>query len=216
MNKLRLIAAVVIAGAFAVLSTGPAQAYPDSNGITLTATSPLIGGHVTHFTATAQSECSTLTVTFSDGKAASETAVRSANNVSTLSGSYVTKHVSHTTTTHMSASCVYDDNCPSGYSGPGDTGGNCPVLAPAKAHSNSVTSAFYSLGSSSAVIQAATHTASTTANVVLLPRHHNGDGDDNGGLPNTGGSNLWILVLGGVLLVGGGATILVARRRSTH
>jgi LPXTG-motif cell wall-anchored protein len=210
MKKLRLIAAVAIAGAFMMLSTGAAQAYPDTNGVTLTTNSPLVGGKVVKFVAQADFECSTWTITFSDGKASSETSTRTdTSGTDTFTGSYVSKVVDKKTTTHMTASCTYDNGCPT--TGPSKP--ECQVVAPAEKKPDAVIPAFYSIGSGSSAIQALTRHASATAKVVLLPE----SSDDNGILPNTGGLRLSLLVLGGLLVVGGaGVTYAARRRNATH
>jgi LPXTG-motif cell wall-anchored protein len=197
MKKLRLIAAVAIAGAFMMLSTGAAQAYPDTN-LTLSADSPVVGGKVTNFEANADVTCDTLTVSFSDGKASSETTTRTGHDVDTLTGSYVTKAVDEKTSTTMTATCTYDDT---------------NVVAPAKAKSSGVVPAFYSTKTGS-TLQAATQNLHASAVVVLLPK---GGDDGNGVLPNTGGLRLSLLVIGGLLvLVGVGVTVASRRRNTTH
>jgi LPXTG-motif cell wall-anchored protein len=203
MNKLRLIAAVFIAGAFTMLSTGAAQAYPpnDVEVIIHIPNSTLIGGKTVHFTATTNTpglNCA-WTIKLSNGAAAGVNDTLTGNGTS-FSGSYKTKVVSHIEPHPLTATCAYDDTNVSS--------------APAS-HSNAVTSAVFVSGNGNgSTLLAAPQTASASATVTLLPL--GGGGDDNGGLPNTGGSNLWIFVLGGALLVGGGAVILVARSRSTH
>jgi LPXTG-motif cell wall-anchored protein len=186
MNKLRLIAAVFIAGAFTMLSSGAAQAYPpnDVEVIIHIPDSTLIGGKTVHFTATTNTpglNCA-WTVKLSNGAAAGVNDTLTGNGTS-FSGSYKTKVVSHIEPHPLTATCAYDA---------------ATIASSATPHASAVTP----------------QTASASAVVTLLPL--GGGGDGNGALPNTGGSNLWILVLGGALLVGGGAVFVVARSRSTH
>jgi LPXTG-motif cell wall-anchored protein len=202
MNKLRLMAAVLIAGAFTLLSTGAAQAYPpnDVNVIITIPNATLIGGKTVHFKATTDVgdlNCH-WTVKLDNGTAPGVGETLTGNGTS-FSGSYKTKVVSHIEPHALKATCAYDDS----------------DLATASApisHSNTVTPAIYVAGSGSTLLAAA-QTASASATVTLLPL---GGGDDNGALPNTGGSHLWVLVLGGALLVAGGGVIVATRRRSSH
>ena len=200
MNKLRLIAAVFIAGAFTLLSTGAAQAYPP-NDVEVLINIPnatLIGGKTVHFTATTNTpglNCA-WTVKLSNGAAAGVNDTLTGHGTS-FSGSYKTKVVGAIQKHPLTAICAYDDTNVS----------SAPI-----SHSNKVTSAVFISGSGSTLL-AAPQKASASATVTLLPLN---GGGGSGALPNTGGSNLWILVLGGALLVGGGAVFVVARSRSTH
>lgn len=201
MNKLRLIAAVVIAGAFTLLSTGAAQAYPpnDVNVIITIPNATLVGGNTVHFSATTDRpglHCA-WTVKLPNGVAAGVSDTVTGSGTS-FSGSFKTKAVSAIQRHPMTATCGYDD---------------ADVVNAPISHSNSVTPAVFTSSNSGSTLLAAPQTVSASATVTLLPT---GGGDDNGALPNTGGSNLWILILAGVLVVGGGAAVLTARRRSTH
>jgi LPXTG-motif cell wall-anchored protein len=202
MNKLRLIAAVVIAGAFTLLSSGAAQAYPpnDVNVIITIPSATLVGGNTVHFTATTDTpglNCA-WTVKLSNGVAAGVNDTVTGNGTS-FSGSFKTKSVSATEAHPLTATCAYDD---------------ADVVNAPISHSNAVTSAVFTSSNSGSTLLAAPQTVSASATVTLLPT--GGDNNDNGALPDTGGSNLWILILGGVLVVGGGAAVLTARSRSTH
>lgn len=199
MNKLRLIAAVVIAGAFTLLSTGAAQAYPDGPNVSIAVpNSTLIGGKIVHFTITTDTpglNCD-WTVKFPNGVASGVNDTITGSGTS-FAGSYKTKVVSGTQKHVLSATCSYSDTQTSS--------------APASAQSNTVTPAIY-VANSGSTVQAATQTASASAVITLLPL---GSGT-SGALPNTGGSHLWVLVLAGALLVAGGGVVVASRRRSTH
>ncbi|MCW2556882.1 MAG: hypothetical protein JWP55_846 [Mycobacterium sp.] len=201
MKKLRLIAAVVIAGAFTMLSTGAAQAYaPDDVNVIITIPdATLIGGNTVHFSATTDApdlQCN-WTVKLANGVAAGVSDTLTGSGTS-FSGSFKTKVVSATQKHPLSATCNYDD-------------GHEATSSTSPARSHAVIPAVYVVNTGS-TLQAVAQTVSASATVTLLPL----SGDDTGALPNTGGSHLWVLVLGGVLLVGGGGLVLATRRRSTH
>lgn len=199
MKKIRLIAAVAIAGAFTLLSSGPAQAYPDTPVITITVPdSTLVGGETFTYTVDAGTVDCDWTITYDEGRADGESATQTGNGTS-FSGSYKTKVVTKKFTSPIKAVCKYDDT---------------KVVSANVVTSNQVTPAFYS-ASSNNVVQAADAFANASAVITLLPRGGSGDddGDDNGILPDTGGSSLYIVVIGAALVLAGGGAAYAARRR---
>lgn len=197
MKIFRLVALASVAAAMTLLSTGAAQAYPDSPNVTITGAT-LVGGGTFSYTAQADVSCTKWTITYAKAEGQSATQGGSGK---TTSGSYDTPVVSKTTRTTIKATCDYDDGVPQ-------------VLSKGAASSD-VTPAFYSTSPSTA-LQAVAQTASASAVVTLLPKGGAGNEDD-GALPDTGGSNLWILVLGGALVVAGVSVAYAARRRhSAH
>lgn len=200
MMTLRLGAAALIAAAAAMLSTAPAQAYPDAPNVSITIPdSVLYGGTTFDYRATADVECD-WTVTYAEAVNGPATQTGSGT---TISGTYDTKVVKDTFKSPVSATCTYDDGVP-------------PVSAKIVT-SNEVTPAFWT-GEDGDVVTAATQRATASATVTLLPRSTSSDtAKDNGVLPDTGGSSLWILVVGvGLLLVGAGLTVATRRRRSAR
>lgn len=206
MKNLRLAAAAAIALSVTLLSSGSAQAYPDSPNVTITISgATIIGGDTFDYTASADVDCE-WTVTYDEAVNGSDTQTGSGDS---LSGTFDTKVVTEVFRSDIVAECTYDDNVPA---------------AKAKVvFENDVTPAFHSADDSS-VLQAAQQNASASAVVTLLPRGgdvdddnaNNGDnGDDNGVLPDTGGASFWILVLGGVLVVAGAGALYASRRRHT-
>jgi LPXTG-motif cell wall-anchored protein len=198
MKKLRLVAVAAIMGGIAIFAAAPAQAYPDVV-VVLTADSPVIGGKTVHFTAdtTAHNVQCDWTVTFSDGVANGENAVRTGHGLS-LSGSYHSKPVSKKTPTTMTAECLYDNAA-------------APVVAKISS-SNAVTPALYT-GKATTLQSAIVPATPDSVTVILLPV----GGEDNGSLPDTGGSNIsWLFIGGALVLAGGGVTYAARRRHSAH
>jgi len=101
MNTARLAIAGALVAFFTLVSAGAAQAYPDPS-ITVDAKTPLIGGTPLPFTAQSGGvNCTTWTVTFNG-----DTSTGSGTSVS---GTFNTPVVAATTSSPLTASCVYAD-----------------------------------------------------------------------------------------------------------
>jgi LPXTG-motif cell wall-anchored protein len=198
MITLRLAAAALVAGAATLLSSGAAQAYPDSPNVVITIPdSVLYGGDTFDYTAKADVDCD-WTVTYAQS-AGGKTQTGSG---ASISGTFDTKVVTKTYKSPITALCKYDDGV--------------PAVSAEIVTSNQVTPAFFSTATGD-VLQAAAQEASASAVVTLLPRGAAAAPDNNGALPNTGGSSLWILIVGaGLVLVGGGLAYAARRRISAR